>query len=175
VLTARDDWYLQRLTNYGSLFLGEQSTVAYGDKGVGTNHTLPTGRAGRYTGGLWVGKFIKTVTWQRLTDEASRRIAHPQFSKQDALRISVGHWAGFWPLTLIGKASTPALGFAEITCANRSKKLGLSGQESSSNVTTQGDSAISIKTFRPPPGPFVLEAHTHSTAPWKSFSRMAGV
>jgi sulfopropanediol 3-dehydrogenase len=75
VQTARDDWYLQRLTNYGSLFLGEQSTVAYGDKGVGTNHTLPTGRAGRYTGGLWVGKFIKTVTWQRLTDEASRRIA----------------------------------------------------------------------------------------------------
>ncbi len=75
VQTARDDWYLGRLTNYGSLFLGEQSTVAYGDKGVGTNHTLPTGRAGRYTGGLWVGKFIKTVTWQRLTDEASRRIA----------------------------------------------------------------------------------------------------
>ncbi|MBY0339057.1 MAG: histidinol dehydrogenase [Acetobacteraceae bacterium] len=75
VQTARDDWYLARLRNYGSLFVGEQSTVAYGDKGVGTNHTLPTGRAGRYTGGLWVGKFIKTVTWQRLTDEASRRIA----------------------------------------------------------------------------------------------------
>jgi sulfopropanediol 3-dehydrogenase len=75
VQTARDDWYLSRLKNYGSLFVGEQSTVAYGDKGVGTNHTLPTGRAARYTGGLWVGKFIKTVTWQRLTDEASRRIA----------------------------------------------------------------------------------------------------
>lgn len=75
VQTARDDWYLKRLTNYGSLFVGEQSTVAYGDKGVGTNHTLPTGRAGRYTGGLWVGKFIKTVTWQRLSNEASRRIA----------------------------------------------------------------------------------------------------
>jgi len=55
--------------------VGEQATVAYGDKGVGTNHTLPTGRAARYTGGLWVGKFIKTVTWQRLTDQASRRIA----------------------------------------------------------------------------------------------------
>jgi sulfopropanediol 3-dehydrogenase len=75
VQTARDEWYLARLRNYGSLFVGEQSTVAYGDKGVGTNHTLPTGRAARYTGGLWVGKFIKTVTWQRLSDEASRRIA----------------------------------------------------------------------------------------------------
>ena len=75
VQTARDDWYLAKLTNYGSLFVGEQSTVAYGDKGVGTNHTLPTGRAARYTGGLWVGKFIKTVTWQRLTDDASRRVA----------------------------------------------------------------------------------------------------
>ncbi len=75
VQTANDAWYLGRLKNYGSLFVGEQSTVAYGDKGVGTNHTLPTGRAARYTGGLWVGKFIKTVTWQRLTDEASRRIA----------------------------------------------------------------------------------------------------
>jgi len=73
--TARDDWYLDRLTNYGSLFVGEQATVAYGDKGVGTNHTLPTGRAGRYTGGLSVGKFIKSVTWQRLSDAASRRIA----------------------------------------------------------------------------------------------------
>ena len=73
--TACDDWYLGRLTNYGSLFVGEQATVAYGDKGVGTNHTLPTGRAGRYTGGLSVGKFIKSVTWQRLSDAASRRIA----------------------------------------------------------------------------------------------------
>jgi len=75
VLTARDDYYLANLRNYGSLFVGEESTVAYGDKGVGTNHTLPTGRAARYTGGLWVGKFLKTVTWQRLTPEASRRIA----------------------------------------------------------------------------------------------------
>lgn len=75
VMTARNDYYLAKLRNYGSLFLGEESTVAYGDKGVGTNHTLPTSRAARYTGGLWVGKFIKTVTWQRLTPEASRRIA----------------------------------------------------------------------------------------------------
>jgi sulfopropanediol 3-dehydrogenase len=75
VMTRRNDYYLQRLRNYGSLFLGEESTVAYGDKGVGTNHTLPTGRAARYTGGLWVGKFIKTVTYQVLTPAASRQIA----------------------------------------------------------------------------------------------------
>jgi len=75
VLTRRNDYYLGHLKNYGSLFVGEESTVAYGDKGVGTNHTLPTGRAARYTGGLWVGKFLKTVTYQRLTPEASERIA----------------------------------------------------------------------------------------------------
>jgi len=75
VMTARNAYYFQQLKNYGSLFLGEESTVAYGDKGVGTNHTLPTSRAARYTGGLWVGKFIKTVTYQRLSAQASRRIA----------------------------------------------------------------------------------------------------
>ncbi|MCW5625347.1 MAG: histidinol dehydrogenase [Burkholderiales bacterium] len=75
VMTRRNAYYLDRLRNYGSLFLGEESTVAYGDKGVGTNHTLPTAGAARYTGGLWVGKFVKTVTWQQLTPEASRRIA----------------------------------------------------------------------------------------------------
>lgn len=75
VLTAKNDYYLKKLRNYGSLFVGEESTVAYGDKGVGTNHTLPTGRAARYTGGLWVGKFLKTVTYQRLTPEASHEIA----------------------------------------------------------------------------------------------------
>lgn len=77
VQTNRDDYYLEKLRNYGSLFVGEESTVAYGDKGVGTNHTLPTGKAARYTGGLWVGKFVKTVTYQRLTKEASRKLAPP--------------------------------------------------------------------------------------------------
>jgi sulfopropanediol 3-dehydrogenase len=77
IQTADDDFYLARLRNFGSAFVGEESTVAYGDKGVGTNHTLPTGRAARYTGGLWVGKFIKTVTWQRLTRSASHRLAAP--------------------------------------------------------------------------------------------------
>ncbi len=75
VQTRRNDYYLEKLRNYGSLFVGEESTVAYGDKGVGTNHTLPTAGAGRYTGGLWVGKFIKTVTYQRLTKKASHEIA----------------------------------------------------------------------------------------------------
>ncbi|MBX6322207.1 MAG: histidinol dehydrogenase [Rhodospirillaceae bacterium] len=90
VMTAQNDFYLERLRNYGSLFLGEESTVAYGDKGVGTNHTLPTGRAARYTGGLWVGKFIKTVTYQRLSPEASRRIA-PIMSRQCEVEGMLAH------------------------------------------------------------------------------------
>ena len=61
VLTREPRWFLQRLRNYGSLFLGKETNVAYGDKVIGTNHTLPTKRAARYTGGLWVGKFLKTV------------------------------------------------------------------------------------------------------------------
>ena len=72
VMTKNPDWFLARMTNYGALFLGHRTNVSYGDKVIGTNHTLPTNRAGRYTGGLWVGKFIKTHTYQRvLTDEAS--------------------------------------------------------------------------------------------------------
>ena len=67
--------YLERLRNYGSLFLGNEATVAYGDKAVGTNHVLPTLRGARYTGGLWVGKFLKTCTYQELTQEGTRRVA----------------------------------------------------------------------------------------------------
>jgi len=69
------DDYLAKLTNYGSLFLGTEATVAYGDKAVGTNHVLPTVGAARYTGGLWVGKFLKTCTYQRLTAEGTLRVA----------------------------------------------------------------------------------------------------
>jgi sulfopropanediol 3-dehydrogenase len=69
------DAYLDELRNYGSLFLGEQATVAFGDKAVGTNHVLPTAGAARYTGGLWVGKFLKTLTYQWLTEEGMRQIA----------------------------------------------------------------------------------------------------
>ncbi len=68
------DWWLQRLRNYGSLFLGEETTVSYGDKASGPNHILPTCGAARYTGGLSVGKFLKTVTWQRMTRAANREI-----------------------------------------------------------------------------------------------------
>jgi sulfopropanediol 3-dehydrogenase len=72
ILTTDNDYFLENMTNYGALFLGPRTNVAYGDKVIGTNHTLPTKLAARYTGGLWVGKFIKTVTYQRVvTDEAS--------------------------------------------------------------------------------------------------------
>ncbi len=82
VLASDLDWWLQRLTNYGSLFLGEETTVAYGDKCAGPNHILPTRGAARYSGGLSVGKFIKTVTYQRLNRAASREVG------QVAARIS---------------------------------------------------------------------------------------
>lgn len=71
VMTRDDDWFFRHLRNYGSLFLGHETNVAYGDKIIGTNHTLPTRRAARYTGGLWVGKFLKTVTHQRVQPEAT--------------------------------------------------------------------------------------------------------
>lgn len=75
ILTRDPDYFLDRMTNYGALFLGARTNVAFGDKVIGTNHTLPTMKAARYTGGLWVGKFIKTCTYQRvLTDEASTLI-----------------------------------------------------------------------------------------------------
>jgi len=69
------DWWLKNLTCYGSLFLGEQTTVAYGDKASGPNHILPTKGAARYSGGLSVHKFIKTVTWQRMTEAANHQTA----------------------------------------------------------------------------------------------------
>jgi len=75
VMTRNPEYFLKNMKNYGALFLGPRTNVAYGDKVIGTNHTLPTGKAARYTGGLWVGKFIKTCTYQRvLTDEASTMI-----------------------------------------------------------------------------------------------------
>jgi sulfopropanediol 3-dehydrogenase len=75
VMTEDPDYFLNNMKNYGSLFLGPRTNVAYGDKVIGTNHTLPTKKAARYTGGLWVGKFIKTCTYQKvLTDEASAKI-----------------------------------------------------------------------------------------------------
>jgi sulfopropanediol 3-dehydrogenase len=83
-------WFRDRLTNYGSLFLGRNATVVYGDKAIGTNHVLPTGRAARYTGGLWVGKFLKTVTWQVVNDEANQLIAPVAAAISDAENLP-GH------------------------------------------------------------------------------------
>ncbi|MGM0585823.1 MAG: histidinol dehydrogenase [Pseudomonadota bacterium] len=91
VMTRDDDFFLDRMTNYGALFLGPRTNVAYGDKVIGTNHTLPTGKAARYTGGLWVGKFLKTVTWQKvLTDEASVKMGEV-CSRLCALEGFAGH------------------------------------------------------------------------------------
>lgn len=71
VMTKDPNYFLDNMTNFGALFLGEETNVSYGDKVIGTNHTLPTNKAARYTGGLWVGKFLKTCTYQRVTEEAS--------------------------------------------------------------------------------------------------------
>ena len=91
VMTEDADWFLERMTNYGALFLGPRTNVSYGDKVIGTNHTLPTRKAARYTGGLWVGKFLKTCTYQRvLTDEAST-IVGEYCSRLCALEGFAGH------------------------------------------------------------------------------------
>lgn len=91
VMTADPDYFLQNMTNYGALFLGSRTNVSFGDKVIGTNHTLPTKKAARYTGGLWVGKFLKTCTYQRvLTDEASALIGE-YCSRLCALEGFAGH------------------------------------------------------------------------------------
>ena len=82
VQTRNLDWYLDRPTNYGSLFLGEHSTVAYSDKAIGTNHVLPTSRAARYTGGLCVGKFIETVTYQKVAAEGTEQVAQERVEQR---------------------------------------------------------------------------------------------
>jgi sulfopropanediol 3-dehydrogenase len=91
VMTDRDDWFLDNMTAYGALFLGARTNVANGDKVIGTNHTLPTKKAGRYTGGLWVGKFLKTHSYQRiLTDEAAAMVGE-YGSRLSMLEGFVGH------------------------------------------------------------------------------------
>ncbi len=91
VMTRDPDYFLHHMRNYGALFLGPRTNVAYGDKAIGTNHTLPTKKAARYTGGLWVGKFLKTCTYQRvLTDEASALVGG-YCSRLCALEGFAGH------------------------------------------------------------------------------------
>ncbi len=91
VMTDRDEWFLEKMTCYGALFLGPRTNVANGDKVIGTNHTLPTKKAGRYTGGLWVGKFLKTHSYQKvLTDEAATLVGE-YGSRLCMLEGFVGH------------------------------------------------------------------------------------
>lgn len=91
VMTDRDDWFLENLTCYGALFLGPRTNVSNGDKVIGTNHTLPTKKAGRYTGGLWVGKYLKTHSYQKITtDEAAAEIG-AYCSRLSMLEGFVGH------------------------------------------------------------------------------------
>ena len=88
---AKDpEFYSSRLKNYGSLFIGEETTVAYGDKAIGTNHILPTSKAARYTGGVWVGKFIKTVTYQKMTPKASIEVGAVT-ARQCRIERMIGH------------------------------------------------------------------------------------
>ncbi|PZQ59823.1 MAG: histidinol dehydrogenase [Sphingomonas taxi] len=91
VMTRDPDYFLTNMTNYGALFLGPRTNVAYGDKVIGTNHTLPTRKAARYTGGLWVGKFLKTCTYQRVTSDAASAMIGEYCSRLCALEGFVGH------------------------------------------------------------------------------------
>lgn len=91
VMTSDPDYFLNHMTNYGALFLGPRTNVAYGDKVIGTNHTLPTMKAARYTGGLWVGKFLKTVTYQRVTTDAASAMIGEYCSRLCMLEGFVGH------------------------------------------------------------------------------------
>jgi sulfopropanediol 3-dehydrogenase len=91
VMTKDPDYFLDHMTNYGALFLGPRTNVAFGDKVIGTNHTLPTMKAARYTGGLWVGKFLKTCTYQRVTTDAASAMIGEYCSRLCALEGFVGH------------------------------------------------------------------------------------
>jgi len=91
VMTDRDDWFLEKMTNYGAVFLGPRTNVANGDKVIGTNHTLPTRKAGRYTGGLWVGKFIKTHSYQRIVTDEAATLVGEYGSRLCMLEGFVGH------------------------------------------------------------------------------------
>jgi sulfopropanediol 3-dehydrogenase len=91
VMTRDPDYFLRHMTNYGALFLGPRTNVAYGDKVIGTNHTLPTRKAARYTGGLWVGKFIKTCTYQKILTDAASATVGEYCSRLCALEGFAGH------------------------------------------------------------------------------------
>ena len=125
ILTRDPDYFLENLSNYGALFLGKETNVAYGDKIIGTNHTLPTKKAGRYTGGLWVGKFIKTVTYQRVTEEASVVIGEYGsrlcdlggiHGAQGAVRFA---FAALWAQLVVNRCAVGAMQFSRPTQSSR--------------------------------------------------------
>jgi sulfopropanediol 3-dehydrogenase len=91
VLTRDPDVFLKRMTNYGALFLGPRTNVSFGDKVIGTNHTLPTKRSARFTGGLWVGKFLKTCTYQRVTTDAASALVGEYCSRLCHMENFAGH------------------------------------------------------------------------------------
>jgi len=91
VMTSDPEYFLERMKNYGALFLGARTNVAFGDKVIGTNHTLPTKRAARYTGGLWVGKFLKTCTYQRITTDAASAMIGEYGARLSMMEGFVGH------------------------------------------------------------------------------------
>ena len=91
VMTDRDDWFLQHMHSYGALFLGPRTNVSFGDKVIGTNHTLPTRGNARFTGGLWVGKFIKTCTYQRVLTDAASAMVGEYCSRLCAIEGFAGH------------------------------------------------------------------------------------
>jgi len=91
VMTQNPDFFLEKMTNFGALFLGPETNVSYGDKVIGTNHTLPTRKAARYTGGLWVGKFLKTCTYQRITSPEASALIGEYCSRLCAIEGFAGH------------------------------------------------------------------------------------
>lgn len=120
VMTSNPDYFLDHMTNYGALFLGQRTNVSFGDKVIGTNHTLPTKKAARYTGGLWVGKFLKTCTYQKiLTDEASALIGE-YCSRLCALEGFAGHGEqANIRVRRFGHRDVPYAGQAEPTSATK--------------------------------------------------------
>jgi len=119
IQTARNDHYEERLRNYGSLFVGPWSTVAYSDKAIGTNHVLPTMGAGRYTGGLWVGKFLKTLTYQRVTRDGTPHVAEATAVIADA-ELMFGHALTARLRQQLLAAGTDRLPAGPLPLANRS-------------------------------------------------------
>ena len=122
VMTADPDYFLRNMTNYGALFLGARTNVSFGDKVIGTNHTLPTKKAARYTGGLWVGKFLKTCTYQRVTTDDASTLIGEYCSRLCALEGFAGHGEqANIRVRRYGRRNVPYAGQAEPSEATRAR------------------------------------------------------